>query len=351
MAEVFLKPVTHLAAWRGTDFACVDDVSFVLKPRHLKAFDRALRAVRARSLDVNTIEKDDFDLDAIADDIEAIRNEILHGRGIVIIRGFPVHAYSLEDVEILYWGLGTHLGTGESQSSMGDRLGHVRDVSGKDPNERAYRNSVGIMAHTDLTDVVGMLSIAKAKSGGLSTYTSALAVHNHILATRPELLAPLYRGFRYHRFGEQAPGEPAVTPFEVPVLSERDGLVSARYVPEYITMAAAELGEPLPELDRAALAYFNELAASKDLRFDLMLEPGDLSFINNYTVLHTREAFDDGERPDEKRLLLRLWLSTDYRRPLVGGLDIYSKRGIASLGARRTYYNGPTDTAAKSDLY
>lgn len=351
MSATFLQPVTHPAAWRGADFSSIDELSFVLEPRHLSALDRALKSVRARSLELNSVEKEDFDLTEIAEDIEQLKSEILHGRGIVIIRGFPVNDYSLEDIEILYWGLGTHLGTGESQSNMGDRVGHVRDVSGKDPNERAYRNSVGILAHTDLTDIVGMLSIRKAKQGGLSTYTSALAIHNHILATRPELLTPLYRGFRYHRFGEQAPGEPVVTPYEVPVLSHKDGFVSARYVPEYVTMAAEELGEPLPDFDLQALKYFNELAMSPELRLEVMMEPGDLSFINNYTVLHTRDAFYDGDKPHEKRLLLRLWLSAEYKRPVVDNLEMFSRRGIDAQERSSTYYTGSTDTSAKADLY
>ena len=346
MAAVFLETVTHPSAWRGSDFASIDELSFFLTDKHLAALDGALRSVKARGLDLNSVEKADFDLCAIAEDIEQIKHEILHGRGVVIIRGFPVNDYPLEDVEILYWGLGTYLGQGESQSNMGDRLGHVHDVGAKDRNERAYRNSAGIMAHTDLSDIVGMLSIRKSKRGGLSTYTSALAIHNEILATRPELLAPLYRGFRYHRFGEQAPGEPLVTPNDIPVLSQKDGLVSARFIPEYVTRAYEELGQPLGDIDQAALDYFNELAKDEGLRLDVMLEPGDLSLINNYTVLHTRDAFYDGELEHEKRLLLRLWLSSDYRRPTVDGLEIYGQAGIAKQARNTTYYTSSTQTGA-----
>ena len=350
MSSAYLQTVEHPSAWRGEDFQSIDDVSFRLEKCHLAALDKSLRGVHAAGLDLNNLEKEHFDLSDIADDIEAIRQEILQGRGIVVLRGFPVDDYSLEDVEMLYWGLGCHLGKGESQSSMGDRLGHVEDVSGKDRNERAYRNSVEIMLHTDLADIVGMLSIRKAKRGGLSTYTSAVTLHNEILATRPDYLEPLYRGFRYHRFGEQGPGEPAVTDHQVPVLSQKDGVVSARYVPEYVYMAAEELGEPIAPFDREALEYFNELARNPRLRFDVMLGPGDVSLINNYTVLHSRDAFYDGEEASEKRLLLRLWLSTDYVRPLAGNLEIYSKRGIDALGRAETYYKGPTDTESKLGL-
>ncbi|MFT5111725.1 MAG: hypothetical protein ACI8P9_001045 [Parasphingorhabdus sp.] len=338
MNKPYLKPVNHRSAWQGCEIPCLDQFSFALQDKHLLALDQALKSVRASGLDLNSVEKADFDLTKIETDIRQIEHEILHGSGVVIIRGFPVNEYSLEDVEILYWGLGTYLGIGESQSKMGDRLGHVEDVSGKDSNERAYRNSVGIMLHTDLSDIVGMLSIRQARDGGISTYVSAPAIHNKILATRPELLTPLYRGFRYHLFGEQPPGEPPITAHEIPVLSQKDGFVSARYIPEYITRGLTESGESLPELDLEAFNYFNELAIDKELRWDVMLQPGDLSFINNYTVLHTRDAFFDGEEPHEKRLLLRLWLTSNYKRPVVDNLGLYTNsQGIASQQASDTY--------------
>jgi len=350
MTLAYAKAVDHPSAWRGECFESIDDVSFMLEARHLTALDKALKAVREAGLTLNTVEKENFDLSDIAEDVEHIKNEILHGRGIVVLRGFPVEDYPLEDVEIMYWGFGCHLGNGESQSSMGDRLGHVRDVGGKDRNERAYRNSVEIMLHTDLTDIVGMLSINKSARGGLSTYTSAVALHNEILKTRPEYLEPLYKGFRYHRFGEHTPGEPPVTAHCVPVLSHQDDVVSARYVPEYVYMAAEELGEPIPPFNRAALEYFNELALRPELRFDVMLSPGDLSLINNYTVLHSRDEFFDGDEPDEKRLLLRLWLSTEYRRPLVENIEIFSRHGITTQERESTYYTGATDTSSKLGL-
>ncbi len=339
----FDQRVDHPSAWRGADFDSVDDVSITLTPAHLDALDTALRSVQQAGLTVDTVEREHFNLSGIANDLADIEHQILHGKGIVILRGFPVTEYSLEEIELMYWGLGCHFGTGESQSTLGDRVGRVEDVSGKDRNQRAYRNSVDLLMHTDLTDIIGMLSIRKASSGGLSTYVSAASIHNEIVRTRPELLETLQRGFHYHRFGAEPAGESPVTPHRIPVLSERDGFLSARIVPDYVYMAAEELGVPLTELELEALDYFNELAIRPDLRFDVMLQPGDLSFINNFTVLHTRDAFYDGPAPEEKRLLLRLWLSSDYERPVVDSLEMFTKAGIEHDAGRDTYYTGPTD--------
>ena len=351
MPMPYMKPIEHISAWRGSDLRD-EDVFMPVLERHVRALDSALEAVIARGLNVNEIGPGDFPLPGIAKDIEDIYTRIIQGRGLVVLRGLPVERYSVDELEIMYWGLGTHFGKGVSQSVMGDRIGHVTDVSGKDPNERAYRNSLAVPSHTDLADIVGMLSIRKARAGGLSTYTSVPAIHNAILAQRPECLAPLYAGYRVHRFGQQGPGEPAVTTHRVPVLSQEQGHLSCRIVPEYIDMAEVELGEPLAPLEREALDLFLKLADDTKLRFALMLEPGDLSLINNYFVLHSRTEFFDEEEPDRRRLLLRLWLIANDRRPVCEGFTRAEEDGIAAQPDRKnSYYEGDAARAANRGRY
>ncbi len=347
MSAPHMQTVDHPSAWRADDFHSLEPFYFELGSRHVEALDQALHAVQRRGLAVAQIGREDFPLSAIESDIQVIYDQLLFGKGVVIVRRLPVERYSLEELELIYWGLGTHLGTGVSQSVMGDRIGHVTDVSGKDPNERAYRNSLAIPPHTDLADIVGMLSVRKAKDGGASTYVSVIAMHNEILARRPEHLASLYRGYRMHRFGEQPPGEPPVTRDPVPVLGQCDGLISTRIVPEYIDMAEVELGEKMPMVDRAALDYFLALADDPRLRIELMLEPGELSFINNYFILHSRTAFYDDRNAGAGRLLLRLWLVAHDRRPVPANFARAEGDGIeAQPGRENSYFEG--DTASKA---
>ncbi len=47
-----------------------------------------------------------------------------------------------------------------------------------------------------------------------------------------------------------------------------------------------------------------------------MLPAGDLIWLNNWLVLHKRRAFTDGDDPQRKRHILRLWLSMPNSRPL-----------------------------------
>src|SRR5205814_6867049 len=60
--------------------------------------------------------------------------ELSGGRGFVLVSGFPVAGWSLEQAELAAWIVGLHLGEPGAQNTAGDLLGHVRDVGA----ERAH---------------------------------------------------------------------------------------------------------------------------------------------------------------------------------------------------------------------
>ena len=93
-----------------------------------------------------------------------------------------------------------------------------------------------------------------------------------------------------------------------------------------IDRGAERLGEPLSPLAQEALACFEEVAAREDIRFEVMLRPGEASFINNYEILHARTGFVDRDNPAEKRLLYRLWLQGQPPRQMVPEVHLYRNR-------------------------
>jgi hypothetical protein len=335
------EPVRARSAWKPADFPTPDAYSFTLTDTHFAAFDAAVAANRRAGRAPEDLTAADFALASISADVAAWRDEVLHGRGFIVLREFPRGRYREDDLGMLFFGLGTHFGRAVSQSSMGDRLGHVVDVGGKDRRERAYRNSRELTLHTDRADIVGMLCIRKAVEGGLSGYASTHTVYNEILASRPELLEPLFAGFPYHRRGEESPGEPAITPYRVPVLSEHEGALSTVWLRAYIEMAAKELATPLTEQELAALDYFEEVGRRPDVQLNFMLEPGHAIFFNNCVMLHNRTSFEDDPDPVRKRHLLRLWLMLDGVRPLAPTVHAYKgTTGIVGHEGTSTYYRG-----------
>jgi hypothetical protein len=350
--QPYLEAVQHPSAWRSCDADLHEAITWQLDSTEASALRELALALNAAAEPIESLAEENINLGPLEARLEEAKQEVIHGRGLALIRGLPVAGLTVSAIEKLYSVIGSRMGTAVSQSVMGDRIGHVTDVSGKDPNERAYRNSLELPLHTDISDIVGMLCIRPAMRGGESLYASVAAVHNALLAARPELLRPLYRGYRMHLFGEQSPGAPPVTEHNVPVLSERDGLVSARIVPEYIDMAEVELGQPMDPLDREAINQFLAIASSPEHCLRLTLKAGDMTFINNYGLLHARTLFDDFAEPEQRRLLLRLWLKGHECRAIDESAMDARRDGIAPQAHRHTtYFTGETARQANRGRY
>ena len=343
MTDIYRQQVPFPRAWRSADLAAgAEDFVTAFSVAELAAMEEALEVAKGKGLTLDDLERGDFEQEPISQLMTRVAAELRDGKGIVLLRGFPLERYSIDEIGMIYWGLGCHLGIGVSQSVMGDRLGHVIDVSGKDPNQRAYRNSLELTLHTDTSDIISLLSLKKSARGGESLFASALAVHNEMLEKHPDLLAVLYEGFHYHRFGEEGPGQEPITPYRVPHFSCVEGAVSLRYVREYLELAADESGKPLNKQELAALDTFDAIARREDIKVEFTLQPGEAIFVNNLTVMHARRAFWDGEDPEQKRHLLRLWLNDPAAQPKVPEIDLHlgTRGGIAKKDGGSTYYTG-----------
>lgn len=329
MGQIFRERIGLRSAWKASDFESADAYSTDVTPRHLAAFDQALADIHRRGLSLHDVGAGDFAVPSIMDDVLAMRAEVVSGRGFHQFRGLPIDRYSQEDLELIFWGLGVHVGVARSQSVHGDRLGHMIDTTDKDPNARAYRNKSELLLHTDLCDVIAIMALSKAAKGGMSLLASAHAVHNEIVAQHPEYLDAIYRGGPYHRMNEQGPGEGPYTEHDVPALSLRDGVVSCRYVRELMDAGLDLAGRALSSQAKAAFDFFDVTAARSDMCLRYVMQPGEIMFYNNWIVLHGRTAFENGPRPDQKRHLMRLWLDIPEGRPVVPETAVFGAAGVA----------------------
>ena len=166
------------------------------------------------------------------------------------------------------------------------------------------------------------MCVHQGRSGGESQYASGLAVYEEIKAKRPDLIPVLHRGFPYHRRGEEAPDQPQITPYDIPVISEREGRVSVFMVREIINAAFRELHRSFTPEEIDAIDTFRTTA--RELQFETRLEAGEATFLNNYTIMHARSEFEDWGDPEKNRLMLRLWLDVERNaRPVVPQIHIY----------------------------
>ncbi|MBO6782780.1 MAG: TauD/TfdA family dioxygenase [Alphaproteobacteria bacterium] len=326
MVEIIRDEIRSPDCWVGPEIQDDPRWFYQLEDDEIAELDAALQAVRKAGLGI-PFRADDFPIPSFGARLEDLTSRVTDGLGVILIRGLPRERYSNEDCALIYWGIGVHMGRPVSQNSRGHLLGHVTD-EGKtlsDPNARGYQTRNKLDFHCDQlpVDLLGLFCLRTAKSGGASYLVSAPAVHNVLRAERPDLLEVLYQPFHIDWRGDHPDGEQPW--YDCPMLSARDGRLAARVTNRSFMESVSRYGQELTLTDaqREALDVFQEISNRQELRLQMHFEEGDMQFINNHTVLHAREAYEDHDDPALKRHLLRMWIAAgeQHRRKLAPILD------------------------------
>jgi hypothetical protein len=319
MSAILTEPVPGAVAWSGSELTVDESWTYDLTSRDLAALEAGLDANSPGDLPKR---------------VERIARELAHGRGMYLVRGLPVERWGEERAARVLWDLGALLGRAIPQNARGDLIGHVRDDGSvlSDPKARGYQTRAAQSLHVDRCDVVGLLCLRKARSGGISRVVSSMRVYNEMLARCPWYLGVLCRPFAIDLRGEEAPGQPPV--YYRPVFSYFHGALSCGANATYIRSGQARVGRPLAPVESEALDAFYEIA--EELALSMELDPGDLQLLNSYVTLHDRTAYDDYDEPRLKRHLLRIWLEVPERRPLAPDFGTYDFAAGRVVGAAKS---------------
>jgi Taurine catabolism dioxygenase TauD, TfdA family len=327
------------SAWYGSDLNGRTDWIECLSEAEIKEVESAIKQLgelarlAKSSVNLTSINREDFPLPTLGPHLRRLLEEVLSGRGFVLIKALPVERWTKREAAIAFLGIGVHLGNLRMQNAEGHLLGHVKDLgrSSTDPHARIYQTRERQTHHTDSSDVVGLLCLRAAKSGGLSNLVSSTTIFNEMRRRRPDLLRVLLDPIETDRRGEVPEGRKPY--FSIPVFNWHAGLLSAIYQRQYIESARRLPGvAPLTPLQIQALDLFDELANDPVLNLMMELQPGDMQFVHNHTILHDRTAFEDFPEPERKRHLLRLWVAPPSARPLP---EVYAERfGSVTPGDR-----------------
>jgi hypothetical protein len=305
------------ATWVGSDFSGKDDISYSLSDETrdaLVAVGERIRPMERYDVELEHCHHPDLDREA-----RDVYEELMRGRGLVIVRRFPVEGFPVEDVEAMYWAWCSHFGRLVSNNSFGHRMVRVQAEmlpNGVQP-ARGTKSNAELAMHNDAADILSLLWIHQAKEGGASQFASGAAAHNTILATNPEILPILYRGFPHHRRSEQPDDQPDVTPYDVPIFSNVDGRICINFTYSSILPALHELGRSFSEEEERAVNILREVLVRQQV--EVWVGPGEIAMANNFAMCHSRTAFVDGDRPEERRLILRAWMEVpieDRRLPI-----------------------------------
>lgn len=259
---------------------------------------------------IDNITLDAFQLPSCASLIEEINHHLASGLGFVLLHGFPFEGLSDDEVHLAYYGFGMHLGTPVRQNSNSELLTHIRDdrIVQNGTIKRLYRTRERQDFHTDAADIIGLLCLHEAKSGGESKIVSSRAIYDEMMRRRPDLVDELRVPLCWDRQDEHKDGERPW--FSLAPVFDLNGEPRIFYVGWYIRNAQRWPDVPrLTKRQLEAMELLESLANDPEFYLEMKFQPGDIQLLNNGAILHAREAYEDWEDPDKRRHLLRLWLA------------------------------------------
>lgn len=239
--------------------------------------------------------------------INHCREQILDGRGFVLLTGVPVGRWLLARSELFMAVLGSQFGRLGLQNPRGDVIGRVQNLP-SDAGRQHTRNYITdreFRPHCDAADMLGLLAIRPAAHGGQSRLTSSVSVFNALLAEAPHLARRLFKPVLLDLVDEQpADAEPVIP---ITPAAHHEGSLKTFYISDYFRGAERHPGYSIDDETKALYDTYERLATDPELELRFDLAPGDVLLVNNHVMLHARDAFEDA--PGAERLLLRFLAS------------------------------------------
>ncbi|KAK0660878.1 hypothetical protein QBC41DRAFT_383277 [Cercophora samala] len=300
--------------WEGVDF--VDsEPSFIycLSEAEVTEVRHALKDFLELGLDGGAVSPVNFRLPTLGPVLCRLGAALHIGKGFGVVRGLDPANFSDEDNLVLFLGLSSYIGgLRGKQTDDGSVLSHLHSPLGLTSTQLArplkyskrfaeFHNDIGC-------DIIAMQTRSLAARGGDHLLASIAKIFDHISRTRPDLaealLTPNWPLNIQRRW--------CATETRALVFRTDDGRILSSIIPDALlgppggTQGASGLPLLTPQ-QTEALALFQDVATQYQLK--LVSQPGDLMFVNNWAVVHGREAFEDDG--DQVRYLIRLWLRNE----------------------------------------
>ncbi|KAM0798785.1 hypothetical protein BDR22DRAFT_777651, partial [Usnea florida] len=214
----------------------------------------------------------------------------------LVISGIDADRYNDRENVIIHAGLSSHVG---GKRGMAGREGGDNTVL------RQFWDA-HFPFHTDNGDIVSLFTISRSESGGSLYLADSTAVYEELASLTPELAHALCCDWTMvspspaKAFDARPIAFPNHFPGRVLLNFSRARITGTPSAPRPSSLP------PLTPTQRLALDTLHALAAKHAM--EIQLQPGDMVFFNNLTMMHARDAFVDNEAEGLKRHLLRLIL-------------------------------------------
>ncbi|MDF5757728.1 TauD/TfdA family dioxygenase [Spongiactinospora sp. TRM90649] len=326
--EVLNRPVTGPSVWTAADLGAGEPFVRHLTEPELDALDRVLDELPG--LPDHAVSRRGAPAPGLAGLAADLVERLEIGAGYTVVRGLPLGTrYTAEQASRIHWAIARHVGQIVPQDREGALVRLLADAHHPAQRGGTYASKAGAPFHTDPTDVVGYLCLSPARSGGARVVASAATIYNALVREHPEWLDLVYREYATDWEGAEPPGEPGWS--ARPIFSYVGDALTCSLATKRI-MSAMRF-EEVPRLsaeEMTCLMYLESLLRRPGTAVHVTLRAGDMEFVGNHTVIHSRTGFvDDPVDPEHQRRLQRLWISRGADgRPLVPSLRRW-RAGIA----------------------
>ena len=290
------------------------DWLYTLEGECRRELSLVIEDLRANPLPLLLLTPDMFELAACRPLAARVRGALKDGVSFAVVDRMPLDGITLEEAKALYWLFSLMIARPVAQKLDGTMVYDVHDTGMQalpGSGVRPDKTNVDLTFHNDnaynktMPEIVGLFCLRQAQAGGLSRAISFQTAHNCLLSDYPDLLPRFYQPFRFDRQKEHFAGEDPI--FSAPMF-EYDGRLRARLAPYQVKNGYAMMGEAIDASTAAAIAALDEIFARDELIAEHYLQPGQIQYVNNREIGHSRTAFIDHAAPQTRRYLVRLWL-------------------------------------------
>lgn len=322
--HIVAKELSGPGAWIGKDIS-LGQATVNLGDSAQEELLAFVEHLRRHPLTTTLLSPDDYDLPLCRQISSEIRSLLNDGPRFCVVDRLPIEELSIEEARACYWVISSMVCRPVAQKLDSTMIYDVVNTGLKaDPGSgvRPDKTNIDLTFHNDnaynacMPDVVGLMCIKQARTGGLSRLMSFDTVHNALSQRAPDVLSRLYQPFWFDRQREHYPEEEPT--FSAPIFVNANNRLKARLGLHQIRNAYVMRDEVLDEEGQNAINALEDIFSDPDLYVSFSMEPGQIQYVDNLAIGHSRTHFEDFEEPDRRRHLVRLWMRDSGDRSYPG---------------------------------
>ncbi|KAH7317544.1 hypothetical protein BKA65DRAFT_556955 [Rhexocercosporidium sp. MPI-PUGE-AT-0058] len=309
--EAWPETLQSPLVWDPSDFQDEESFVYTLDEDEVIEITDALDGFKSLQLEYWNAKKHNFLLPTLGPRLEDLSVELHRGRGFFTLRGLDPTTFSRIENIVIFLGLSSYIAGRIGRQSL-DAEGRMLNNPVIETYHPIYSTDA-LPFHSDvLTEVIALYCLSTAAAGGRSKISSSWKIYNELALTRPDILVALATDDWVHNTQVSWHSKPERPSYKRALLHLTvDGQIILNFSTHSLQGSPphprpAEL-PPLTARQLEALEVVEQLARKYTLVTTFL--PGDIRFMNNFAMLHSRDPYQNQNGPP--RHLLRLWLSSE----------------------------------------